>query len=215
MNNFALEKAAKDVIQNLAKLFSYVYNYNTNNIFLSIIRIIYSSWISSEFKYFGKNSRIFSLRSLIGGEYISIGDNTIIGSQAVITAWGTHGIYKFSPIINIGKNVSIGNDCHISSINNILIGDNVLMGMKVTITDNSHGSNKIEDLTIPPVYRKLYSNGPVIIEDGVWIGDKVTILPNIRIGKNSIIGANAVVTGDIPANCIAVGIPAKVIKIIK
>ena len=152
------------------------------NIFVSISRIIYTSWISNEFKYFGKNSKIFSLRSLIGGEYISIGDNTIIGSQAVITAWDTHGEYTFTPFINIGKNISIGNDCHISAINNISIGDNVLMGMKVTITDNSHGTNTIEEVTI---------------------------------GRNSIIGANAVVTGDIPSNSIAVGIPAKVIKTFK
>jgi|688.fasta_scaffold411491_2 acetyltransferase-like isoleucine patch superfamily enzyme len=204
-----------NLLQIFFKLVSFFYNYNTSNIFKSILRIIYSLWISNEFKYFGNNVRILSMRSLIGGEYITIGENTIIGTQAVITAWGNHGSYKFYPSINIGKNVSIGNDCHITSINNILIGDNVLMGMKVTITDNSHGSNNLEELKIPPVYRKLYSKGPVIIEDGVWIGDKVTILPNTKIGKNAIIGANAVVTCDIPPNCIAVGIPAKVIKMIK
>ena len=203
------------ILQKLVKLLSLLYNYKFYNTFLSIYRIIYSSWISCEFKFFGKNSRILTMRSLVGGEFISIGDNTIIGTQAVITAWGTHGVYKFCPTINIGKNVSIGNDCHITSINNIYIGDNVLMGMKVTITDNSHGTNKFEELTIAPVDRKLYSSGPIIIEDGVWIGDKVTILPNTRIGKNSIIGANAVVTEDIPSNSIAVGIPAKVIKTIK
>jgi acetyltransferase-like isoleucine patch superfamily enzyme len=201
-------------IQKITKLVSFFIDYRTYNIFVSITRIIYASWISSEFKYFGKNSKIFSIRSLIGGEYISIGDNTIIGTQTVITAWDSHGEYTFTPVINIGKNVSIGNDCHISAINNISIGDNVLMGMKVTITDNSHGTNTIDELTIAPVYRKLHSNGPVIIEDGVWIGDKVTILPNIKIGRNSIIGANAVVTRDIPSNCIAAGVPAKVIKTI-
>ncbi len=210
-----MKKATVYIIQKLTKLFSLFFDYKTYNIFVSISRIIYASWISSEFKYFGKNSKIFSFRSLIGGEYISIGDNTIIGTQAVITAWDNHGEYAFTPFINIGKNVSIGNDCHITAINNISIGDNVLMGMKVTITDNSHGTNTIEELNIAPVYRQLHSNGPVIIEDGVWIGDKVTILPNTRIGKNSIIGANAVVTGDIPSNSIAVGIPAKVIKTIK
>jgi len=70
-------------------------------------------------------------------------------------------------------------------------------------------------LSIPPKNRTLYSSGPVIIEDCVWIGDKVTILPNVRIGKNTIIGANSVVVKDIPGNCVAGGIPAKVIKIIE
>ena len=60
----------------------------------------------------------------------------------------------------------------------------------------------------------MYTAGPVIIEDGVWIGDKVTILPNVRIGKNAVIGANSVVTKDIPENCVAGGIPAKIIKTI-
>lgn len=215
MKKLSIKNMFLFIIQGLVKIFSLFYNYKFHNLFLSISRIIYSSWISPEFKYFGKNSRILSMRSLVGGEFISIGDNTLIGTQAVITAWGTHGVYKFCPSINIGNNVSIGNDCHITSINNILICDNVLMGMKVTITDNSHGSNKFEELIIAPVNRKLYSSGPIIIEEGVWIGDKVTILPNTRIGKNSIIGANAVVTGDIPSNSIAVGIPAKVIKTIK
>ena len=85
----------------------------------------------------------------------------------------------------------------------------------MTITDNSHGKSDYESLSIPPILRLLHSKGPVIIEDGVWIGDKVTILPGVRIGENSIIGANALVTKDVPANCVVGGVPAKLIKIIK
>ncbi|MDR2406844.1 MAG: sugar O-acetyltransferase, partial [Bacteroidales bacterium] len=57
--------------------------------------------------------------------------------------------------------------------------------------------------------------GSVVIEDNVWIGDKVTILPGVHIGYGSIIGANAVVTKDVPANCVVGGNPAKIIKVIK
>ena len=89
------------------------------------------------------------------------------------------------------------------------------MGKKITITDNSHGKADIESLKYSPIKRRLFSNGAISIEDGVWIGEKVTILPGVTIGTNSIIGANAVVTSNIPANCVAVGIPAKVIKFIK
>ena len=63
--------------------------------------------------------------------------------------------------------------------------------------------------------RPLHSKGPIIIEDNVWVGENVCILENVRIGKCSIIGANAVVTHDIPPYSIAVGVPAKVIKKIK
>jgi acetyltransferase-like isoleucine patch superfamily enzyme len=63
-----------------------------------------------------------------------------------------------------------------------------------------------------PSERDLYSKGSVTIEDNVWIGDKVTILPNVRIGEGSVIGANSVVTKDIPPFCVAAGNPAKIIR---
>lgn len=172
-------------------------------------------WISREFKSFGKDSVVQRHIYLLGGKYISIGSQSFIGLRAILTAWDKYGSDRFEPAIIIGNHVSIGEDSHITAINQIEIGNNVLMGKKITITDNSHGASKLELLSLSPAARPLYSAGPVIIEDGVWIGDKVTILSNVRIGENAIIGANAVVTKDIPPNCLAGGIPAKVIKIIE
>jgi acetyltransferase-like isoleucine patch superfamily enzyme len=110
--------------------------------------------------------------------------------------------------------VNIGEYCHITAINKITIGNGVLTGRWVTITDNSHGKTDKNSFSIPPAKRALYSAGAVIIEDNVWIGDKVTILPNVHIGKNAVIGANSVVTKDIPENSVVAGIPAKVVKIV-
>jgi acetyltransferase-like isoleucine patch superfamily enzyme len=70
-------------------------------------------------------------------------------------------------------------------------------------------------LELPPMSRPLVSKGAVIIKDNVWIGEGVAIMPGVTIGENSIIATNAVVTKDIPPNCVAAGVPAKVIKIIK
>jgi acetyltransferase-like isoleucine patch superfamily enzyme len=95
-----------------------------------------------------------------------------------------------------------------------VLGNGVLTGRWLTITDNSHGKIDSESFLVPPVKRFLYSPGAVLVDENVWIGDKVTILPNVHIGKNVIIGANAVVTKDIPANCVAAGNPAKIIKVI-
>jgi acetyltransferase-like isoleucine patch superfamily enzyme len=190
-----------------------IYSFKRNSHINVIWDYMYSFWISAEFHCVGEKSLIKRMRCLIGGKYISIGNNCIIGFNAVITAWEKHGNDNFIPQIIIRNNVLIGDDSHITAINRIEIGNNVLTGKKVTITDNSHGKSTFEMLSLSPASRPLYSQGPVIIEDGVWIGDKVTILPNVRIGKNSIIGANAVVARDIPANCIAAGIPAKVIRI--
>lgn len=63
--------------------------------------------------------------------------------------------------------------------------------------------------------RRLGCKGPIIIEDNVWLCEGVVVLSGVRIGKSSIIGANSVVTHDIPPYSIAVGIPAKVIGIVK
>ena len=196
------------------KFCSYLYSYPSSNRFKVIKNKLYSAWISREFKIFGKDSSIKSEMVLIGGSYISIGDKTSFGTRATLTAWDKYGLDRFCPEIIIGNNVSIGDDSHITAINRIEIGNNVLTGKKITITDNAHGKSNLESLMLPPTHRKLYSPGPIFIEDGVWIGDKVTILANVRIGKNAIIGSNAVVTKDIPANCVVGGIPARIIKLI-
>lgn len=119
---------------------------------------------------------------------------------------------RFSPEIILGENVYLNYRCHIGVINKIIIGDNVLIGSNVLITDHSHGYNDGRDTHIAPQNRMLYSKGPVIIEDNVWVCENVSILPGVTIGRNSIIGANSVVTKSIPPYCIASGNPAKVIR---
>lgn len=127
----------------------------------------------------------------------------------------SYGKQKFTPELIIGDNVSFNFRCHVGCINRIVIGDNVLIGSNVLITDHSHGYNNSIDINTPAKDRDLYSKGPVVIEDNVWLGENVCVLPNVTIGRNSIIGANSVVTKDIPANCIAAGNPARVIRVVE
>jgi acetyltransferase-like isoleucine patch superfamily enzyme len=126
----------------------------------------------------------------------------------------THASHKEKVLI-IGQNVQINDFVHIAAKQSVVIGNNVLIASKVYISDISHGSYKGDsDDSAPevdPQKRKLISN-PVLIDEKVWIGESVSILPGVRIGKASIIGANSVVTKDIPDYCIAAGNPAKVIK---
>jgi acetyltransferase-like isoleucine patch superfamily enzyme len=147
-----------------------------------------------------------------GLQNISIGKNFAAGKNLRLQAISKYGGDNFSPSIIIGDNVTINPNCQIVAINNVTIGNNVLIASYVFISDHVHGELDYSDLNIKPSDRKLCSKGPVFISDGVWIGQGVSILANIRIGKNVIIGANSVVTKDIPDNAIVVGIPAKIIK---
>ena len=104
-------------------------------------------------------------------------------------------------------------NCHIGCIESIEIGDNVLLGSKVYVTDHFHGSITKEDIDVPPILRPL-SSKPVKIGNNVWIGDNVCIMPGVTLGNNVIVGANAVVTKSFPDNSVIVGVPAKVIKML-
>jgi len=118
-------------------------------------------------------------------------------------------------VMIFGKNVQINDYVHISAMENVHIGDNVLMASKIYISDNSHGdySGGTNDSNpdVAPIKRN-YVCKSVIIGDNVWIGEFVSILPGVTIGKGSVIGANSVVTKSIPPYVIAAGAPAKPIK---
>ena len=108
-------------------------------------------------------------------------------------------------VLKFGNNVQINDYVHIGAVENITIGNNVLIASKVFITDHNHGcyNGEIQDTPDSIVMkRKIYSN-PVFIEDNVWLGEFVCILPGVKIGKNSIIGSMSVVTKNIPENSIA------------
>lgn len=177
----------------------------------SYTTIVRTLLLSRKFASCSKKAQFCGFRRLIGAKYIRIG-NSKIGKDAILTAYDSVSGYVFSPEIVIGDNCNIGEFCHITAINSIIIGNGVLTGRWVTITDNSHGETTYEDLLLPPLKRKSFSKGKVIIGNNVWIGDKATILPGVTIGEGAIIGAGSVVTKDVPAMSVVGGNPAKVIK---
>lgn len=176
-------------------------------------RKFYSGYCSSRFKRCG-NTTLFEpyLHSVTGGEHIEIGDNCYFDRGVQISAWSDYEGQKFMPEIHVGDNCGIGANSHITAINCIKIGNNVRLGKNIIITDNAHGASDRKLLDINPHDRPLFSKGPVIIEDNVWIGEKASIMPGVRIGRGAIIGANSVVTRDVAPYSIVAGIPAKLIK---
>ncbi len=113
--------------------------------------------------------------------------------------------------IVVGENVYIGNNCHLDAYDTIRIGDDCTLADDILIMTSTHGKNPEHILNY--CFQPLEIKGEgVKICDGCWIGSRATIMPGVTIGTKSIIGTNSVVTKDIPSYCIAVGIPAKVIK---
>lgn len=173
-------------------------------------------WISlrNNFKKFGENGSIAKDRVVKNPQFISIGNNFFAYNRFRIEAWDEYQGVKFSPQIIIGNNVCFNTDIHIGCIDRVEIGDNCLFGSRIYITDHDHGSTSPSDILLPPIERKLYSKGPVIIEKNVYVGEGVSILSGVTIGENSIIATNAVVTKNVPKNSIVAGIPARVIKVL-
>lgn len=209
-------KLITDLLLGISRFLAYLFPRRVTHVFERLSLIFYTGYISHEFKSFGKNSWIRpSFSCLKGAKYITIGEGCAIEKNVQLTAWDKFLDQKFNPEIIFGNNCSIGEDGHITAINSIHIGNNVRMGKKVLITDNSHGNSSPEELETAPNHRPLYSKGPVVIEDNVWIGEKASIMPGVRIGRCSTIAANAVVTKDVPPYCIVAGVPARVVKTVK
>lgn len=116
-------------------------------------------------------------------QYITIGKKFQAMHNLRIEAWDEYEGQRFTPSITIGDNVIFNTDCHVGCINEIRIGDNVLIASRVYISDHFHGEINEKALKIPPRQRPLVSRGPVIIEDNVWVGEGVCILPGVTIGK--------------------------------
>jgi acetyltransferase-like isoleucine patch superfamily enzyme len=110
--------------------------------------------------------------------------------------------------IEIGDNSELNNFTIVNSGGEIIIGKNVLIGPKVNIIAYNHS---FEDINIP-IKKQKSKTSPIIIEDDVWIGANVTILPGVKIGKGAVIGANSVVNKDIEPLSINVGVPCRKIK---
>ena len=148
-----------------------------------------------------------------GRRWIVFGPRFTCGVGLRMDAFGN--VSTTEPLIRIGSDVAINDYVHIGAVESVSIGDRVLIASKVYISDHDHGSygksGVHTDPRIPPGERPL-SAAPVVIEDDVWIGEFVSVLAGVRIGKGAIIGTMSTVTKDIPPYCIAVGSPARVIK---
>lgn len=136
------------------------------------------------------------------GGLITCASGVVVDQHAYLVA-------KNAPIV-VGANSFIGTGSVISATSGIDIGADVLIAEYVTIRDQDH-----EFETARETRNAGMRSSPIRIGNNVWIGAKATITRGVTIGDNAVIGANAVVTKDIPANAVAVGVPARVIRMIE
>ena len=172
-----------------------------------IVSLIYT-------KIFFRHARLIRLPFDIRNKSnIKIGKNFTSGFGCRIEAFPLNEHLEIC--ISIGNDVQINDYVHIGAGEKIIIGDNVLIASKVFISDLNHGNYKGSDQDSPlslPNNRKL-STSPIVIKDNVWIGEGVCVMSGVTIGIGCVIGALSVVTKDLPDFSIAVGAPAKVIKV--
>lgn len=138
---------------------------------------------------------------------IYLGANVCIASYCWLSANPKVAGIRDAKLI-IGDGCAIGDYAHIYATKEIQLEKYVLLANYVYITDNLHG---YEDINVPVIKQPIVQKQPVHIGEGSWIGEHACII-GASIGKHCVIGANSVVTHDVPDYCIAVGAPARVIK---
>jgi acetyltransferase-like isoleucine patch superfamily enzyme len=116
-----------------------------------------------------------------------------------------------NPTIEIGDHTSIQMYFHCGAAESVKIGRNVLIAGRVYITDHDH---VFDDPVLAARETKELIAKPVVIEDGAWLGEGCVILKGVTVGRRAVVGANAVVTRNVPPGAVVGGIPARVIRTI-
>ena len=178
----------------------------------SLLQLIYLSYCKIRTYFTFSQARIIRFPiDIRGKKFIRIGKGFTTGVGCRIEAYPAGD----NNTLFIGKNFQMNDYVHITAMNSVIIGNNVLLASKIYISDCSHGSYLGNDddshPDTPPNKRLLFSK-PVVIEDNVWLGEFVSVLPGVTIGKGTIVGANSVVSKSLPPYVIAVGSPARPIK---
>jgi acetyltransferase-like isoleucine patch superfamily enzyme len=155
---------------------------------------------------------------ILGLSHMRVGRNFSAGDRLWLDAVTRYGGEKYTPELIVGSDVNLSAGVHIACLHRVQIGDGLLAGSHVLISDHTHGvysgsmSQSQSDPESIPANRPLHSADEVIIGRNVWLGDGVCVLAGARIGDGAIIGANSVVLGEIPAATFAVGAPARVVR---
>lgn len=157
------------------------------------------------FGRFGRGVRVVYPLRIVGARHVHLEDGVTLQYGAYLAVLPSAGA---PPVLRFGRGTLVGNLSHIICTRRIDIGEKVLIADRVYISDNLHD---YRDITCAVMDQPLRQTADVSIGSGSWIGENVCII-GCRIGAHCTIGANSVVTRDIPDHCVAAGAPAVPIR---
>jgi acetyltransferase-like isoleucine patch superfamily enzyme len=152
-----------------------------------------------QFDEAGRRGAIESGVRVLGEASIRLGDRVTLRRGVVLAGNGT---------LTIGSHTTINDGCQISAFDAVHIGANVMFAPRVCVLDIDHRFDSRDQ----PLRQQGYRTAPVFIGDDVWLGANAVVLRGVRIGRGAIVGANSVVTRDVPDYAIVGGVPARVLR---
>lgn len=173
-----------------------------NNFWAKLFALFYSA----SFRRYGKRTRLVLPLGIEGISNILLGDDVYVGYRTTLAAVPLTGSQDCT--LEIGSGTNLGSFNHVYATRSVTIGANVLTANGVYISDNMHG---YADIGRPIKQQPLRQLRATSIGDGTWLGHNACVF-GVTIGRNCIVGANSVVTRDVPDYCIVAGAPARLIR---
>jgi acetyltransferase-like isoleucine patch superfamily enzyme len=168
---------------------------------------VFSLLASGAFAHFGTKTVLMCPIRLNGEERIAIGSHVFIGAGSWLQTLPD--AENKSVAISVGSGTSIAGACVISAVRSVTLEENVLLARNVYMSDHIH---KYTDTHLPVMSQGMDKIQRVLIKRGAWLGQNVVVCPGVTIGIGAVVGANSVVTKDVPDYCVAAGAPARVVK---
>jgi acetyltransferase-like isoleucine patch superfamily enzyme len=168
---------------------------------------VFSVAVGTAFAEFGARSVLQLPVRLTGERRIAIGSDVFIGAGSWLQVIGDSDSVQ---AIVIGNGTSIAGGCVLSAVQSVRLGEGVLLARNVYIADHMH---RYSDTARPVLDQGITRIERVEIGDGAWLGQNVVVGPGVRIGRGAVVGANSVVLDDVPDFAVAVGAPARTVKV--